>query len=791
MNSVEEVLQRNDLVYDVLPPRWVFGLPIGNGEVGGMVWVRDSTQLIITLDHVWAWDNRSHPIKDPDRFNYQSFRAAIEAHDKSFLDIIPFHHHWHLPAKTHVGRVVIDFGQRISGTARLELISAEVRTSLQTESGDVVSISVLALADRPVIAIDHGPLTDIKDMRIERISSAKLRPDAPEWAKLPEHISGKKGSVEWIRQDISQDSSIALGLLPGETRSHVTVQVGAMQSDLLDDAVAVLKEVTADDNRFRDRHRIWWRDFWIRSAVQLPDPHFESLWYMGLYLLAASSRGGGTPVSLHGLWQPDGREPPQQGFFIFDFYPQYWGIHTANQQQLGTVYTDYFLSRMPHFKKQAKEFFGWDGLCIPGFIGGDGTWLVTDSRVFLWPGTTAWVAQHFWWHYLYGGDEEFLREKAYPFLRECMLFYEGLLEKGTDRRYHVPLTNSPEWGNPLSPEIWGTDDTMGLSCIRFVVSALLEAVDILGTDEAHIDLWKDIADNLAPYPVDDQKIFKEGVPGSETRSNGLALMGDFSYTHSHRHLSHLAPIYPCGDLNLDGSPEEISLIHQCMENLVAKGYWEWAGWSFVWASCVAARAGWREMAHWTLAQFADKFASCNTFNMNTDWKISGVSTHRNAISYCQDGNMAAVAAVNEMLLQSWGGRIRVFPSCPSHWRTVRFDKLLAEGGIEVSAVRLEGRTLGVRLASKTVTRVKLRNPFGDAGGFIGDQLIAPNTQDDLILDLNAVEDLWITATQGTSLTALAEVSVQRPESQRNPYGLKHLTAELSSDCFNDLEESRT
>ena len=76
-----------------------------------MVWVRDSTQLIITLDHVWAWDNRSHPLKDPDRFNYQSFRAAIEAHDKSFLDIIPFHHHWHLPAKTHVGRVVIDFGR--------------------------------------------------------------------------------------------------------------------------------------------------------------------------------------------------------------------------------------------------------------------------------------------------------------------------------------------------------------------------------------------------------------------------------------------------------------------------------------------------------------------------------------------------------------------------------------------------------------------------------------------------------------------------------------------------------
>ena len=76
MDFVEEVLQRNNLVYGVLPPRWVFGLPIGNGEVGGMVWVRDDTQLIITLDHVWAWDNRSHPLNDPDRFNYHRSYAV-------------------------------------------------------------------------------------------------------------------------------------------------------------------------------------------------------------------------------------------------------------------------------------------------------------------------------------------------------------------------------------------------------------------------------------------------------------------------------------------------------------------------------------------------------------------------------------------------------------------------------------------------------------------------------------------------------------------------------------------
>ena len=99
------------------------------------------------------------------------------------------------------------------------------------------------------------------------------------------------------------------------------------------------------------------------------------------------------------------------------------------------------------------------------------------------------------------------------------------------------------------------------------------------------------------------------------------------------------------------------------------------------------------MAWWTLRQLADVYVSCNTFNLNLDWERNGIASDADA--YCQDGNMAAVAAVNEMLLQSWGGRIRVFPACPNHWREVRLDRLRCEGGVEVSAVRSEGITLGV------------------------------------------------------------------------------------------------
>ena len=76
------MLQRNDLVYKVLPPRWVFGLPIGNGQIGGMIWVEDETKIVVTLDSVWAWDYRQTPIENPETNNYARFRELMAAGDE-------------------------------------------------------------------------------------------------------------------------------------------------------------------------------------------------------------------------------------------------------------------------------------------------------------------------------------------------------------------------------------------------------------------------------------------------------------------------------------------------------------------------------------------------------------------------------------------------------------------------------------------------------------------------------------------------------------------------------------
>ena len=188
--STRDILERNDLVYKVLPPRWVYGLPIGNGQIGGMIWVEDETKVVVTLDSVWAWDHRHSPAG----VTYARFRELMavgrekEVRQNPGGDV--------LPRKTYVGRLVIDIGKEISGEARLRLRDAVVELEVRTGGGEVINLKFAAYANLPVIVVGHPP-TGIKEIRLERLSTERVGlNDAPEYAQ------GRSGPVAWICQDI-------------------------------------------------------------------------------------------------------------------------------------------------------------------------------------------------------------------------------------------------------------------------------------------------------------------------------------------------------------------------------------------------------------------------------------------------------------------------------------------------------------------------------------------------------------------------------------------------------------
>ena len=141
-----------------------------------------------------------------------------------------------------------------------------------------------------------------------------------------------------------------------------------------------------------------------------------------------------------------------------------------------------------------------------------------------------------------------------------------------------------------------------------------------------------------------------------------------------------------------------------------------------------------------------------------------------------DGNIAAVAAINEMLLQSWGGRIRVFPSLPHDWQEARFDGLLAEGGIEVSAVRANGATMAVGLVSPKKRQVRLRNPFGSHTVYQDAKELSRDASGDILIDLVPDEEVWITPSPGDTNLSWRDNEVPRQQNACNPYGMKETDA---------------
>jgi alpha-L-fucosidase 2 len=182
--------------------------------------------------------------------------------------------------------------------------------------------------------------------------------------------------------------------------------------------------------------------------------------------------------------------------------------------------------------------------------------------------------------------------------------------------------------------------------------------------------WKNTLDSLVDYPADEL---------------GLRIGRDASFNLSHRHYSHLLMVYPIYDLNWD-QPQNRDLIRRSLEQW-KKNNSAWRGYSYTGAGSIYAMMG----------------AGDSTWMLLNEMMKGRFSIKPNTM-YLEAGPvietpLSAVTTMNEMLLQSWGGVIRVFPAIPASWKDVSFARLLAKGAFEVSAERKDGRTKWIRIKS--------------------------------------------------------------------------------------------
>ena len=183
--------------------------------------------------------------------------------------------------------------------------------------------------------------------------------------------------------------------------------------------------------KLRAPHVAWWSAFWSQSRVTVPDPAILRQYYLVRYFYGAASRRGAPPMPLQGVWTADaGSLPPWKGDYHNDLNTQmtYMAYQAAGHFDEGLSYLDFLWNRRPRFQRFAREFYGTGGLATPGVMSLAGEPLAGWVQYSLSPTMSAWSAHLFYLHWRYTMDDAFLRERAYPWVRdvgECML---GLLK---------------------------------------------------------------------------------------------------------------------------------------------------------------------------------------------------------------------------------------------------------------------------------------------------------------------------------------------------------------------------
>ena len=310
--------------------------------------------------------------------------------------------------------------------------------------------------------------------------------------------------------------------------------------------------------------------------------------------------------------------------------------------------------------------------------------------------TAAWLAHHFYLHWRYTMDREFLRQRAYPWLTEVAIYLEQLSVNTPEGKRKLPMSSSPEIFNNSSKAWFEEVTNFDLALIRWTYEKSAELALELGLDE-EAGRWQRI---LAEWP--DLAVDPE---------TGLMIAPGFPYNQSHRHFSHLMAYHPLGLLDISHGGNERKIIMNTLENLERQGTSEWTGYSFSWLGNLYARAGQGEKAADVLRLFAECFCLKNSFHVNGDQCKAGHSnfTYR---PFTLEGNFAFASGVQEMLLQSHDGVIRIFPAIPDGWGKARFEDLRAMGAFLVSAVMEGGKVRQAEIRSEEGGDAVIRDPFG-------------------------------------------------------------------------------
>ncbi len=653
----KEMMKSHDLIWKKVPADMTEAPHLGNGLIGSMIWIEKNqvrlqvfrTDVHDHADDTYGWTAYSRP-------RYQIGYFLLKSK-----------------------------GEITHCDLRLDIYNAELTGSVITSLGrftlehfvhkldDIIYTSIESSGEEMCAGWEWHPF-EAKGSRGGKPGDKQYGQAYSPYQELknPGHRLDKNKEVFIGVQDLSAGGDYATAWKEEKSGKQstllITIKNNFPGKASVGQSIDAIKQATgkieAGMKKWKGEHRTWWHNYYPESFVTFPDTIGQSFYWNNVYRLACCTRPDAQYIDTPGLWNSGGPWP----YSTHDFNTQtvHFPVYTANRLHLGeALVASLHRNRENLTNNVVPAEWQEDSALLPlatafdlrGKRDGDG-------RYSQMVGCLPWLLNNCWLQYRYSMDKEMLIKTIFPLLRRSINLYRHLLFTGADGKLHLPPTFSPETGNT-------NDCSFDLALLKWGCTRLIDICRILEIDDPLLPEWDRIRHQLVDFSVDE---------------NGYMLGKDNPAPKDHQHMSHLMMIYPLYFENIDNCKDK-DLLERSVK------YFQPVSMPKMGASQSSPAAAALGLGNLALQRMNDILYR----------DVENETLGKNGIYYlatpCIETSLSYNTCVQDMMLQSWGNKIRVFPALPDDWKDVAFHDFRAEGAFLISARRENGRTSFVRIKS--------------------------------------------------------------------------------------------